>query len=266
MTGLARATSLDVGLAGRRVLVTAGAAGIGLAIVERLLAHEACVFVCDVNEGTLHSFRKANPQAGAIKADVSNEAEVDRMFAAVQATLGGLDALINNAGIAGPTGAVEDIHPTEWRRCIDIDLTGQFLCARRAVPMLKAAGGGSIVNMSSAAGRHGYAFRTPYSAAKFGVVGFTQSLAKELGPDNIRVNAILPGIIEGPRMTGVIRDRATQLGVTYEAMEKTYLDRISLRRMTSPHDVATMIAFLLSDAGINISGQSISVDGNVETL
>src|SRR5262249_5642468 len=266
MTGVARTTSLDAGLAGRRVLVTAGAAGIGLAIVERLLAHEARVFVCDVNDATLHSFSKANPQAGAIKADVSNEAEVDRMFAAVQATLGGLDALINNAGIAGPTGAVEDIDPAEWRRCIDIDLTGQFLCARRAVPMLKAAGGGCIVNMSSAAGRHGYAFRTPYSAAKFGVVGFTPSLAKELGPDNIRVNAILPGIIEGRRMTGVIRDRATQLGITYEAMEKTYLDRISLRRMTSPHDVATMIAFLLSDAGINISGQSISVDGNVETL
>jgi NAD(P)-dependent dehydrogenase (short-subunit alcohol dehydrogenase family) len=231
-----------------------------------LLAHEASVFVCDVNDATLHSFNKAHPQAGAIKADVSNEAEVDRMFAAVKATLGGLDALINNAGIAGPTGAVEDIDPAEWRRCIDIDLTGQFLCARRAVPMLKAAGGGSIINMSSAAGRHGYAFRTPYSAAKFGVVGFTQSLAKELGPDNIRVNAILPGIIEGPRMEGVIRDRAAQLGVSYETMEKTYLERISLRRMTSPHDVATMIAFLLSDAGINISGQSISVDGNVETL
>jgi NAD(P)-dependent dehydrogenase (short-subunit alcohol dehydrogenase family) len=188
------------------------------------------------------------------------------MFAAVQAAFGGLDALINNAGIAGPTGAVEDIDPAEWRRCIDIDLTGQFLCTRRAVPMLKAAGGGSIINMSSAAGRHGYAFRTPYSAAKFGVIGFTQSLAKELGPANIRVNAILPGIIEGPRMTGVIRDRAAQLGVSYDAMEKTYLDRISLRRMTSPHDVATMIAFLLSDAGVNISGQSISVDGNVETL
>ncbi len=266
MTGVAQAPGLDASLSGLRVLVTAGAAGIGLAVVERLLAHAANVFVCDVNEATLQSFSKANPQAGAIKADVSNETDVDRLFAAVKSTLGGLDALINNAGIAGPTGAVEDIDPAEWRRCIDIDLTGQFLCARRAVPMLKAAGGGSIINMSSAAGKHGYAFRTPYSAAKFGVVGFTQSLAKELGPANIRVNAILPGIIEGPRMTGVIRDRAAQLGISYEAMEKTYLDRVSLRRMTSPHDVAAMIAFLLSDAGINISGQSISVDGNVETL
>src|ERR1700739_4465936 len=136
MTGVARATSLDTGLAGRRVLVTAGAAGIGLAIVERLLAHEASVFVCDVNDATLHSFNKAHPQAGAIKADVSSHAAVDRMLAAVKATLGGLDALINNAGIAGPTGAVEDIAPAEWRRCIDLDLTGQFLCAARAVPMV----------------------------------------------------------------------------------------------------------------------------------
>ena len=132
-----RTTSLDAGLAGRRVLVTAGAAGIGLAIVERLLAHGARIFVCDVDDAVLASFAKANPQAEAIKADVSSEADVDRMFAAVRAELGGLDALINNAGIAGPTGAVEDIDPAEWRRCIDIDLTGQFLCTRRAVPMLK---------------------------------------------------------------------------------------------------------------------------------
>jgi NAD(P)-dependent dehydrogenase (short-subunit alcohol dehydrogenase family) len=259
-------TNLDAGLSGRRVLVTAGAAGIGLAIVQRLLRHGARVFVCDVVDATLETFNKAHPQAGAIKADVSNEADVARMFAAIKAELGGLDALVNNAGIAGPTGAVEDIDPAEWRRCLDVGLTGQFLCARLAVPMLKAAGGGSIVNMSSAAGRHGYAYRTPYSSAKFGVIGFTQSLAKELGPANIRVNAILPGIIEGPRMESVIRNRAQQLGVSYDAMEKTYLDRISLRRMTSPHDVAAMIAFLISDAGVNISGQPIGVDGNVETL
>ena len=257
---------LDAGLAGRRVLVTAGAAGIGLTIVERLLSHDARVFICDVDEAALTSFRKVNPNAGTIKADVSSESDVDRMFAAVRAELEGLDALINNAGIAGPTGGVEDIEPAEWRRCIDIDLTGQFLCARRAVPMLKSAGGGSIINMSSAAGRHGYAYRTPYSSAKFGIIGLTQSLAKELGPANIRVNAILPGIIEGPRMERVIRDRAAQLNVGYDTMEKTYLERVSLRRMTSPHDVAAMIAFLISDAGANISGQSIGVDGNVETL
>lgn len=257
---------LSAGIAGQRVLITAGAGGIGLAIAERLLGHGARVFVCDVSDQALESFGQAYPQAGCIKADVASEADVDRLFAAAQESLGGLDALINNAGIAGPTGGVEEIDPAEWRRCIDIDLTGQFLCARRAVPLIKAAGGGSIVNMSSAAGKHGYAFRTPYSAAKFGVIGFTQSLAKELGPSNIRVNAILPGIVEGPRIEGVIRARAEQLGISYQEMEEKYLALVSLRRMVSPHDVAAMVAFLLSDAGRNLSGQSLGVDGNVETL
>ncbi len=260
------AADLAAGIAGQRVLVTAGAGGIGLAIAERLERHGARVFVCDVDDKVLDAFGRAHPKAGRINADVSDDAAVDRLFDEVSKTLGGLDALINNAGIAGPTGGVDEIDPADWRRTIDIDLTGQFLCARRAVPMLKAAGGGSIVNMSSAAGRHGYAFRTPYSAAKFGVIGFTQSLAKELGPANIRVNAILPGIVEGPRMERVISARAEQLGRPYADMEKEYLSRVSLRRMVSPHDVAAMIAFLLSDAGANISGQSLGVDGNVETL
>ncbi|MEP2118337.1 SDR family oxidoreductase, partial [Bauldia litoralis] len=206
------------------------------------------------------------PDAGRIKADVSDEGDVDRMFDAAAEKLGGLDALINNAGIAGPTGGVDAIDPADWRRTIDVCLTGQFLCARRAVPMLKSAGGGSVVNMSSAAGRYGYAFRTPYSSAKWGVIGFTQSLAKELGPDNIRVNAILPGIVEGPRMTGVIRDRAAQVGISYEEMETQYLSNVSLRRMVSPDDVGAMIAFLLSNAGANVSGQSLGVDANVEAL
>src|SRR5262249_17450480 len=145
--------------------------------------------------------------------------------------LGGLDALVNNAGIAGPTGKVEEIDPADWRRCIEVCLTGQFLCARRAVPVIRKAGGGSIVNMSSAAGRFGYAVRTPYSAAKWGVVGLTQSLAKELGLDNIRVNAILPGIVEGARIRRVIAARAKQVGVSPKEMERRYVDRVSLRRM-----------------------------------
>ena len=257
---------LETGIKGQRVLITAGAAGIGRAIAGRLSQHSARIFICDVDDKALAEFGQNFPRAGSIKADVSSDADVDRTFDAISKTLGGLDALINNAGIAGPTGGVDEIDPADWRRCLDVCLTGQFLCTRRAVPMLKAAGGGSIVNMSSAAGRHGYAFRTPYSSAKFGVIGFTQSLAKELGPHNIRVNAILPGIVEGPRMESVIRARAAQLGIAYEEMEKQYLARVSLRRMVSPHDVAAMVAFLLSDAGKNISGQSLGVDGNVETL
>jgi len=132
--------------------------------------------------------------------------------------------------------------------------------------MLKAAGGGVLVNISSSAGKFGYAYRTPYSSAKWGVIGFTQSLAKELGPSNIRANAILPGIIEGPRMEKVITDRAEQTGISYEQMKAEYLNRISLRRMTPPEDVADMAAYLISEAGQNLSGQSFPVDGNVEAL
>ena len=237
-----------------RVLVTAGASGIGRAAADLLIARGAQVHICDVSDEFLADYRAAHPKAGVTRADVASDADVARLFDDVKASLGGLDALINNAGIAGPTGGVEEIKPEDWRRTIDICLTGQFLCAHFAVPMLKAAGGGSIVNLSSAAGRFGYAFRTPYSAAKFGVIGLTQSLAKELGPANIRVNAILPGIVEGPRMTGVIAARAKQTGVSYEAMEKTYLEKVSMRRMVTASDVAATIAYLLSPAGRNVSG------------
>ena len=252
------------GLSGQRVAITAGAGGIGLAIAETLSGLGARVAICDISDEAVR--KVADRFDIAVKADVSNAEEVDQFFQAVDDKMGGLDALINNAGIAGPTGGVDEIDPDDWRACLEVGLTGQFLCARRAVPMLKQAGGGSIVAMSSAAGRFGYAFRTPYSATKFGVIGFAMSLAKELGPFGIRVNAILPGIIEGPRIEKVISDRAKQVGISKQAMTDRYLDNISLRRMTSPYDVASMVAFLLSDAGINVSGQSLGVDGNVETL
>lgn len=254
------------GVAGQRVVVTAGASGIGRAIANMLAAHGARVHICDIADNFLEEFAAAHPRAGVTRADVSREADVDRLFDEAGEKLGGLDALINNAGVAGPTGPIEDLDPAAWRQCIDVGLTGQFLCARRATPMLKAAGGGSIVGMASVAGKYGYAFRTPYSAAKFGIIGLCQSLAKELGPDNIRVNAILPGIVEGPRIESVIRNRAEQVGVSYAEMEKEYLDKTSLRRMVTADDVAATILFLLSNAGGNLSGQSIAVDGNVETL
>ncbi len=251
---------------GLRAVVTAGASGIGRAIADTLIDHGARVHICDVSGAFLEEFAEAYPTAGRTSADVSRDADVARLFSDAEAHLGGLDVLVNNAGIAGPTGGVEDIDPAEWRRCIEVCLTGQFLCARSAVPMIKQAGGGVIVNISSVAGRQGYAYRTPYASAKWGVIGLTQSLAKELGPANITVNAILPGIVEGPRMEGVIRDRAGKIGVSYAEMEQQYLERISLRRMVSPENVAAMVLFLVSELGRNISGQSIGVCGNVETL
>ncbi|MCA9837706.1 MAG: SDR family oxidoreductase [Trueperaceae bacterium] len=254
------------GIAGQKILITAGASGIGYAIAETLHGLGAKLMICDISEDALDKAQERLEGLETIKADVSNEADVAQMFEKLENRLGGLDALINNAGIAGPTGGVEDISPQDWRKCLDVCLTGQFLCTRLAVPLLKAAGAGSIINMSSAAGKHGYAFRTPYSSAKFGVIGFTQSLAKELGPHQIRVNAILPGVVEGERMEGVIHDRAKQLGISHEEMKAIYLEKVSLRKMVSPYDMAAMVAFLLSDGGKNISGQSLSVDGNVETL
>jgi NAD(P)-dependent dehydrogenase (short-subunit alcohol dehydrogenase family) len=250
---------------GLRVLVTAGATGIGRAIADAFVEDGARVHVCDINEASLAECRATLGVTTSLT-DVSREDQVKRLVDDTAERLGGLDVLINNAGIAGPTGTVDEIATQAWRDTIDINLNGQFYCAHYAVPLLRAAGEAAIINMSSAAGRFGYAFRTPYSASKWAIVGFTQSLAKELGPAGIRVNAILPGIVKGPRMEGVIRARAEQVGVPYEAMEAEYLERISLRHMVTTDDIASAAIFLCSKAGWNISGQSISVCGNVESL
>ena len=252
--------------AGQRALVTAGASGIGRAIVEALLAAGARVHLCDVDAAALAEVAAALPGVTTSQADVADEGDVDRLFADARAALGGLDVLVNNAGIAGPTAPIEEVDPADWRRCLEVDLTGQFLCARLAVPMLKAAGGGVIVNLSSAAGRLGYAFRTPYAAAKWGVIGLTQSLAKELGPHGISVNAILPGIVAGPRIERVIQARADQLGLSYDQMEQQYLEKVSLRRMVTAQEVAGMVVYLVSPLGRAVSGQSLGVCGNVETI
>ena len=251
---------------GLRVLVTAGAAGIGQAIASTFAGAGARVHICDISQSVLDECLAASPDISGTLADVSDEHDVERLFAEVDRQLSGLDVLVNNAGIAGPTGGIHEISPADWRRTIDVNLTGQFYCARLAVPMLRKAGDGAIINMASVAGRLGYAFRTPYAAAKWGVIGLTESLAKELGPEGIRVNAILPGIVAGPRMTRVIQARADATQVDYATMESEYLGKVSLRRMVTAQDVADMVLFLCSPAGRNISGQSLSVCGNVETL
>ncbi len=251
---------------GLRILVTAGAAGIGRAIAEAMLRGGAQVHVCDVSPDALKVLRKARPSISGTLADVAVEEDVDRLFAELRAKLRGLDVLVNNAGIAGPTGPIETMSPAEWRRTIDVNLVGHFLCARAAVPMLKKSRDASMINISSVAGRLGYAYRTPYAAAKWGVIGFTESLAKELGPSGIRVNAILPGLVKGERIERVIAARAEALGQSYREVEKQYLEKVSLRRMVSAEDVANTAVFLCSPLGRNISGQSISVCGNVEAI
>ena len=253
-------------LAGQRALVTAGASGIGRAIARRFAAAGARIFVCDIDPKALAAFLAEMPGAAGVLADVADPGEVDRLFDAAAAALGGLDILVNNAGIAGPTQKVEDIAIGDWDRCVAINLNGMFYCTRRGVPLLKAAGGGSIVNLSSVAGRLGYPLRTPYAASKWAVVGLTKSLAMELGPDGIRVNCIQPGLVAGPRIDRVIQAKADALGVGFEEMKQRLLKTVSLRRMVTADDVAEMALFVCSTAGANITGQALSVCGDHQVL
>lgn len=250
---------------GLRVVVTAGASGIGAAIAAAFLEAEAKVLVCDIDAAVLDAFGKAHPAVMTTEADVADEAAIASLIAGAEERLGGIDVLVNNAGIAGPTDLIDDLEIADIRRTLDINLVSQFLTVRLAAPMLRESRG-SIVNLSSVAGRLGLALRTPYAASKWGIVGLTDSLARELGPDGVRVNALLPGFVRGPRIEGVIRARAKASGLSYEDMEADYLKSVSLRRMVEPEDVAAMALFLCSPAGANISGQAISICGNVEHI
>ena len=257
---------MNTSLQGKRALVTAAAAGIGRAIAAAFAEAGAHVHVCDIDPSALASFRTDHPGITTSMTDVSDIDAVDALFADVKQALGGLDVLVNNAGIAGPTSPVEDIDPADWRRTIGVNLDSVFYCARRAVPMLKAAGGGSIVTLSSVAGRLGYPLRTPYSATKFAIVGITETLAMELGPHHIRVNCIQPGFVAGPRIDRVIAAKAAARGIPVEEQASEFLSRVSLREFVTAEDIANMALFLASDAGRHVSGQALSVCGNVEVL
>ena len=247
---------------GLRVLVTAGASGIGAAIASAFAEIGSEIHICDIDDAALAAFQKRVPSAQASHTDVASEKEVAALFETQQARFGGLDVLVNCAGIAGPTAGVDKISEQEWTRTIEVNLNGQYRCLHHAVPMLRASKSANIICISSIAGRLGIPWRTPYVATKWAIVGIAQSLAIELGPDNIRVNAILPGIVEGPRMDGVISARAKMEGMDENAMREEYLKHISLHRMVSGDDIALMCLFLCSPAGNNVTGQAISVDGN----
>ena len=254
---------MDLGMTGLRVLVTAGAAGIGRSIVEAFAEEGARVFTCDVDATGLATLPVG---VGHQVTDVADRAQVASLFDSAIAALGGLDVLVNNAGIAGPTGAVEEIHPEDWDRCIEVCLTSQFNCARLAVPHLRKSGNASIVNLSSAAGKFGFGFRSPYAAAEWGVIGFTRSLAIELGEAGIRVNAILPGLVAGDRQRRVLEAKAQQRGIGFAEMERIAFSYTSIKDYVTPRQLADQILFLCSRRGATISGQAISVDGDTRML
>ena len=257
---------MDLGIDGLRVMVTAGAAGIGLQIARAFLGERARVHVCDVDERALAALHDRDPELSWTRCDVSDRADVDRLFDEGIRHLGGLDCLVNNAGIAGPTGRIDEIDPADWDRCIAIDLTGQFNCLRLAVPHLRRSTNASIVNVSSLAGRHGFPLRTPYAAAKWGVIGLTRSLAMELGVDGIRVNALLPGIVAGDRQQRVLEAKAKARGINFAEMEKLAFSYTSIREYVTPQQLADLVVFVASPRARTVSGQSLSVCGDTNML
>lgn len=260
---------MDLGLKDARVMISAGAGGIGLAIARAFVREGARVSVCDVDAAALKALSSSSTTDASLHAvacDVCQRDQVAGWFSAAQAHLGGLDCLINNAGIAGPTGKVDAIEPDDWDRCIAIDLTGQFNCVRLAVPLLRQSSNASITNVSSLAGRLGFALRTPYAAAKWGVIGLMRSLAIELGPDNIRVNALLPGIVAGQRQQRVLNAKAQARGVSFEEVERSAFAGTSIKQYVSEEQLADYVVFLSSRRAATVSGQAISVCGDTQML
>lgn len=249
-----------------RILITAGASGLGLEMARLFLSEGCRVFISDVDQAALDSAKAAYPALHTAVNDVSDEKAVKELFQSVQKEFGGLDVLINNAGIAGPTGYVETLDKQDWDRTLAVNITGQFLCAREAVPLLKESPAGVMINLSSAAGHLGFAGRSAYSASKWAVIGFTKTLAIELGRYGIRVNAILPGAVEGERIRAVIAAKAKTLGQPVEEVTQSYEAQSSMRRFVTATDVANMALFLASDAARNISGQAMAVDGHTQAL
>jgi len=257
---------MNLDLKGHRVLVTAGASGIGLATARAFAAEGARVLVCDVDRNALAAMATDDAAIATVEADVSKPADVARLFGEVDARLGGLDTLVNNAGIAGPTAACEDVKLEDWQRTLDVNLTGMFLCAQQAIPRLKQSANGSMVNLSSAAGRFGFALRSPYSASKWGVIGFSKSLSIELGGAGVRVNAICPGAVAGDRIDRVIAGKAKVRDVPFDVVRDEFLGKTSLKRFVSADDIANAIVFLSSKVGANIDGHALPIDGDVQSL
>ena len=248
------------------MLVTAGASGIGLATARAFVREGAQVHVCDVDAAALEALATTDATLSRSVCDVADPAAVAGLFDAIGETLGGLDALVNNAGIAGPTAPCEGVALPDWERTLAVNLTGQFLCAQRAIPLLKGSSNASIANLSSAAGRFGFPNRTPYAASKWGVIGLTKSLAMELGPSGIRVNAICPGSVAGPRIESVLANRARVRGVSIDVVREEAIAKASLKRMVTAEDIADTIVFLASRRGANISGHALPVDADTQSL
>ncbi len=250
-------------LAGQVALVTGGGRAIGKCISLRLARDGADVCItspdCDELEETAAEIRALGRRAEPLVADVTREDQMQTAVARASESLGPIDILINNSGIAGPTAAVGDVELDDWNEVLAVNLTGAFLTSKAVAPRMIERRRGRIVNISSIAGKIGYPLRSPYAASKWGMIGLTLTLAKELGPHGISVNAICPGPVEGERMQRVIEGRAAEIGKSVEEVHREYLQQTVLGRMVTADDVAATVAFLAGPEGANITGQALEV-------
>lgn len=257
---------MDLGIKDLRVLITAGASGIGLEMTQAFRREGAKVHTCDIDRDALEDLSQNVPGVTWSVCDVSDREQVSSLIDDAVRELGGIDCLVNNAGIAGPTGRVDEIDPKDWDRCLAVCITGQFNCTRLAVAHLKASDNPSIINLSSAAGRFGFPLRSPYAAAKWGVVGFTKTLAIELGENGIRCNAIQPGPVDGSRIRQVIDAKARAANISFDDMQDRVLAQASIKSLIPPQQLADLAVFLASPRANTISGQAFAVDGDMQSL
>jgi NAD(P)-dependent dehydrogenase (short-subunit alcohol dehydrogenase family) len=250
--------------ASSRYIVTAAAGGLGATMVRRQLAAGQKVVACDLETASLQDLQTADQRLVLVNGDAAGEADVNRVVETALQAWGGVDVLVNNVGIGGPTAEPEDITLEQWTETLRVNLTSHFLFARAVIPTMKKAGSGLIVNISSGSAKTGLPLRLPYVVSKGAVLSLTSNLARELGPHGIRVNAILPGPIRGARIMNIIAAKAKAMEIDPVQFEKQMLRYISLRTMVDPDDVSAMVEFLGSESGRRVSGQLIGVDGNME--
>ena len=256
-------------LLNKKIIISAAANGIGWSIAQECMLNGAIVYVSDKNNESLDKISKHKlyeKQLFLDKVNSENFKEVEDYFKKIKHKVENLDALINNVGIAGPTGKLEELTINDWKETIDININSHFYFTKLSIPLLKNNKGGSIINLSSTAGLFGFPLRSPYATSKWGIIGMTKSLAIELGENNIRVNAICPGSVAGDRMKKVIKAKAQSLGVKEENLQKDYESMVSLKSFVDKKDISNMAVFLLSEEAQKISGQVMTVDGNTERM
>ena len=251
----------------KKIVISAGASGIGLATAKVCLSRGAYVYLCDINDKSLKKLNKhhlKNKRLFVYQCDASNEEQVSLFFNKVKKKTKKIDALINNVGIAGPTGSLEKLKSKDWEKTLHVDINSHFYFTKKAIPLIKKSKNGSIINISSTAGILGFPLRSPYAASKWAIIGVTKTLAMELGRFNIRVNAVCPGTIKGDRMKRVIRDKAKFTKVSTKSVEKDFISMSSMKKWIMEEDIGKMCSFLISDDSSKVSGQVISVDGHTE--